>query len=46
MVTLSIIVRFKNLKGEEYKGKISVVDPYGTLEQDEEPSYDIYLESK
>ena len=38
------IVRFKDSQGYEYTGRICVVDPYGTMEQDDEPSYDIYEE--
>ncbi len=38
---LGDIVRFKGTDGNVCTGKIRVVDPYGTMEQDEEPSYDI-----
>lgn len=31
-------------KNQEMVGQIAVVDPYGTFEQEEEPSYDIYTE--
>ena len=27
-------------------GKVSVVDPFGTFEQNEEPSYDVYIEEE
>jgi len=37
------MVKFR-WKGDEKIGKISGVDAYGTFEQSEEPSYDIYVE--
>lgn len=40
------MVAFKNHREKrEIVGKIIVVDPYGTFEQEEEPSYDIYTEN-
>ena len=38
-------VRF-SINGESLEGKIEIVDAYGTFEQDEEPSYDIYVAEK
>ena len=31
---------------EEKRGKVVVVDPFGTFEQNEEPSYDVYVEEE
>ena len=36
------VVSFE-IGGNIYTGKIAVVDRYGTFEQDEEPSYDIFV---
>lgn len=33
-----------DLNGEKITGKIAVIDAYGTFEQNEEVSYDIYRE--
>ena len=37
-------VRFLGAKEKEYVGCIEIVDPYGTFEQTEEPSYDILVQ--
>ena len=42
--TYKQIVRFK-CNNKELVGRIEIVDSYGTWEQNEEPSYDIYVES-
>lgn len=36
-------VIFHPTENEQYEGSIEIVDPYGTFEQDEEPSYDILV---
>lgn len=38
-------VVFKSVRDEK-KGKILVVDPFGTFDQNEEPSYDVYVEEE
>ena len=37
---------YMNFNGDEkfYTGKVAIVDSYGTFEQNEEPSYDIFVE--
>ena len=37
-------VKFK-CNNKELVGRIEIVDSYGTWEQNEEPSYDIYVEA-
>jgi len=37
------MVRFDAGKNKKYEGCIKIVDPYGTFEQAEEPSYDILV---
>ena len=39
------IVNFRVCEKEK-RGKIEIVDAYGTFEQDEEPSYDIYIKEE
>ena len=36
-------VKFSAAKDKQYVGYIEIVDPYGTFEQAEEPSYDILV---
>ena len=43
--TYKDIVRF-SFKDKIKEGKISIIDAYGTFEQNEEPSYDIYVEEE
>ena len=33
-----------DLDGQTYTGKVCIVDTYGTMEQNEEPSYDVSVE--
>ena len=37
-------VRFKIKDDTTYVGVVEIIDAYGTFEQDEEPSYDIYVQ--
>lgn len=43
-------VKFKMRMGDEYEspklftGQVAIIDRYGTFEQNDEPSYDIYVE--
>lgn len=36
---------FFDLNGETISGTVEIIDRYGTFEQNEEPSYDIYRKS-
>lgn len=38
------IKMFDDTAEQEYTGQVAIVDRYGTFEQNEEPSYDIYVE--
>lgn len=37
------IKMFEDCAEHEYIGQIAIIDKYGTFEQNEEPSYDIYV---
>ena len=37
------IKMFEDTAEKEYTGQVAIVDRYGTFEQNEEPSYDIYV---
>lgn len=37
------IKMFESTAENEYVGQIAIIDRYGTFEQNEEPSYDIYV---
>ena len=39
-------VRFLGSKEKQYVGCIEIIDPYGTFEQAEEPSYDILVKGE
>lgn len=34
------------INGKEVRGKVAIIDAYGTFEQNEEVSYDIFVESE
>lgn len=38
------IKMFEDTTENEYTGQVAIIDKYGTFEQNEEPSYDIYVE--